>query len=101
MEASDYFPQVRNKRVLIIGDAMVDKYTSGTANRISPDAPVPVLDIEENQMFIGAVGLVVKYVQSLGGVVDLCTVVGPDFEGEFFSRELQNLNIGLKGVCNV
>ena len=70
------FTQVGNKRVLVIGDAAVDKYITGTATRISPDAPVPVLDVEDNALFLGAAGLVVKYVLSLGGMVDFCTVVG-------------------------
>jgi len=80
---------------------VVDKYISGTASRISPDAPVPVLDVEQKDLYVGGIALVVKYILSFGGIAEICTVVGQDFEGEFLLKEFKNLNIGLNGVFKV
>jgi D-beta-D-heptose 7-phosphate kinase/D-beta-D-heptose 1-phosphate adenosyltransferase len=98
---NSYFSELRNKRVFIIGDILVDKYVTGVASRMSPDAPVPILDVQQNELYLGASGMVVKYILAFGGIVDLCTVFGKDFEGDFIFRELQNLNIGLQGICRV
>jgi rfaE bifunctional protein kinase chain/domain len=98
MELGEYFNKVRNKRITIIGDAIVDKYITGTTTRISPDAPVPVLDVEQKDFYKGGIGLVANYVLSFGGIADICTVVGQDFEGDFLFKEFQKLNLGLKGI---
>lgn len=98
MDVGQYFSNVRNKRIMIIGDAVVDKYISGTATRISPDAPVPILDVEQKDLYVGAIGLVANYILSLGGIAEICTVVGQDFEGEFLVKQFQKLNLGLKGI---
>ncbi len=98
MDVGQYFNNVRNKRILIVGDAVVDKYISGTATRISPDAPIPVLDVEQKNLYVGAIGLVANYILTFGGTVDMCTVVGQDFEGDFLVKEFHRLNLGLKGI---
>ncbi len=53
-----------NQKVLIIGEASIDKYILGAANRISPDAPVPNIKIEENLTYIGGIGLALQYIKS-------------------------------------
>ncbi len=83
---------------MIIGDAIVDKYIAGTTTRISPDAPVPVLDVEQKDLYVGAIGLLANYILTFGGIADICTVVGQDFEGDFLVKEFQKLNLGLKGI---
>ncbi len=98
MDVGQYFNNVRNKRIMILGDAVVDKYISGSATRISPDAPVPVLDVDQKDLYVGAIGLVANYILTFGGIAEICTVVGHDFEGEFLVKEFQKLNLGLKGI---
>ena len=98
MDVGQYFNNVRNKRIIILGDAVVDKYISGTATRISPDAPVPVLDVEQKNLYVGAIGLLANYVLAFGGVADICTVVGQDFEGDFLLKEFHRRNFGLNGI---
>lgn len=92
------FSNVRNKKILVIGDAVVDKYISGATTRISPDSPVPVVDVQEKEFYLGGIGLVLKYILSFGADVQICTLVGDDFEGQFFLEEVQELNLGTKGV---
>jgi rfaE bifunctional protein kinase chain/domain len=88
----------KGKNVLIIGEALVDKYISGFADKISPDAPVPVVDVENTQTYLGGIGLVLQFVKSLGGNPKLCTVVGNDFEGQFFYGEIQKLIKDSSGI---
>ncbi len=88
----------KNRKVLIIGEASIDKYIVGSANRISPDAPVPNIKIEENLNYIGGIGLAVQYIKSLGGIPEVCTIVGNDFEGDFFLKKIKALKIDSSGI---
>ncbi|MHA1764474.1 MAG: hypothetical protein ACTSYC_12070, partial [Promethearchaeota archaeon] len=83
----------KDKKILIIGEALLDKYIYGIANKISPDAPVPNIKIEKMDTFLGGIGLVSKFIKSLGGIPIPCTIVGDDFEGTCFLRGLRDLNI--------
>lgn len=87
-----------NKKILIIGEALIDKYIIGYADRISPDAPVPNIKIEENYTYLGGIGLVLKFVKSLGGVPEICTIVGDDYEGNFFLTKIKELGIDTNGI---
>lgn len=88
----------KQKKVLIIGEALVDKYIFGYADRISPDAPVPNVKIERSETYIGAIGLVLQYIKSLGGIPEVFTVIGNDFEGDFFLKYIKELNIDPSGI---
>ncbi|MFW9936251.1 MAG: bifunctional heptose 7-phosphate kinase/heptose 1-phosphate adenyltransferase [Candidatus Thorarchaeota archaeon] len=83
----------KNKRILIIGDALIDRYIIGNADKISPDAPVPNVKIEKSEIYLGAIGLVLQFIKSLGGIPEICAVVGDDYEGEFFIKKVRELNI--------
>ncbi|MFX1383803.1 MAG: bifunctional heptose 7-phosphate kinase/heptose 1-phosphate adenyltransferase [Promethearchaeota archaeon] len=86
------------KKILLIGEASIDKYVVGTANSISPDAPVPNIKIDENLNYIGGIGLSLQYIQSLGGIPEVCTVLGNDYEGNFFLKKIRELNIDPSGI---
>jgi D-beta-D-heptose 7-phosphate kinase/D-beta-D-heptose 1-phosphate adenosyltransferase len=101
MHLSDVVKQFRNKRILVIGDAIIDHYIYGTASRISPDAPVPLLNIHEEQRQIGSLGKVTDYILALGGDVEVISCVGKDFEGQFLLNQLKEQNIGLKGLIEM
>lgn len=88
----------KNRKILIIGEASIDKYIVGSANRISPDAPVPNIKIEEDLSYIGGVGLAIQFIKSLGGIPEVCTIVGNDFEGDFFLKKIKELNIDNSGI---
>jgi D-beta-D-heptose 7-phosphate kinase/D-beta-D-heptose 1-phosphate adenosyltransferase len=66
------------KRLMVIGDLMIDHYVYGTVDRISPEAPVPVLERESESRFLGGAGLVATSIRNLGAEVDVITVVGDD-----------------------
>ncbi|MES3037889.1 MAG: D-glycero-beta-D-manno-heptose-7-phosphate kinase [Bdellovibrionota bacterium] len=85
---------MEGKRVLIIGDVGLDEYITGHVHRISPEAPVPVLDVEGEEERMGLSANVAQNILSLGGVPDLISVVGNDEGAEKLSRLI--LKAGMK-----
>jgi D-beta-D-heptose 7-phosphate kinase / D-beta-D-heptose 1-phosphate adenosyltransferase len=77
-------------RILCLGDVMLDRFTYGTASRISPEAPIPVLSISHQQSMLGGAGNVVRNILSLGGKATLIAVVGDDAEGREVTSLLQS-----------
>lgn len=71
-------PALKGKRILIVGDVGLDEYVMGQVRRISPEAPVPVLEVEEEDMRLGLAANVAQNVASLGGEAILISVVGED-----------------------
>lgn len=83
----------KEKRVMIIGDAMLDAYWMGKVNRISPEAPVPVLEITDKQYKLGGAANVALNIKSLGAVPFLFSIIGNDSAGENLLNLLQNEHI--------
>ncbi len=98
MNLIDEISKWNEKKVLVIGDALIDKYIFGFADKISPDAPVPNVKIETSNIYIGAVGLVLQFIQSLGGIPEVYTIIGNDFEGEFFLKKIKKLKLQSSGI---
>jgi rfaE bifunctional protein kinase chain/domain len=92
------FLSFNDLRVLIIGDVMVDSYILGKVERISPEAPVPVVHIQKREKRLGGAANVALNVQALGAKPLLCTVIGDDLEGNVFIDLLAKKNIGTKGI---
>lgn len=88
----------KNKKVLIIGEALIDKYIFGFADRISPDAPVPNVKVEETQEYLGGIGLTLKFIKNLGGIPKICTIIGNDYEGEFYLKKLKEAEVDPEGI---
>ncbi len=74
----------KGKRIAVIGDIMIDEYIIGKIERISPEAPVPILEIEEEKYVLGGAGNVANNIKSLGGEPILFGVVGDDQRAEKF-----------------
>src|SRR3990167_7899066 len=77
-DGSRYIKEFARKRVLVVGDLMIDEYIDGSADRISPEAPIPVLLQKSVRHCLGGAGNVAANVSALGGVVTLLGVVGKD-----------------------
>ena len=78
-------------RVMVIGDLMLDRYWSGSTTRISPEAPVPVVRVEELQERVGGAANVVLNVTALGGRVVVAGVIGNDEAGDTLESLLQDM----------
>ncbi len=76
-------------RVLIIGDAMLDEYLTGDAERISPEAPVPVVTVESERHLVGGAGNVARNIAALGGSPVLVGIRGDDAPGDDMERCLE------------
>ncbi len=74
----DQIPKLSGKRILLIGDVGLDEYILGDVRRLSPEAPVPVLDVEKEDMRLGLAANVAQNIKSLGGEPVLVSVVGQD-----------------------
>jgi rfaE bifunctional protein kinase chain/domain len=94
----DSFEKFDDLRCLIIGDVMVDSYIWGAVNRISPEAPVPVFEVEKRESRLGGAANVALNVQSLGATPVLCGVVGADSKGQIFNELLKGLNLPTEGI---
>ncbi len=83
---------------MIIGDIIVDAYIWGDVNRISPEAPVPVFEIEAEKTGCGGAANVAQNVASLGGDAILVGVIGKDREGEKLVQMLTEMNLDTTGI---
>jgi D-beta-D-heptose 7-phosphate kinase/D-beta-D-heptose 1-phosphate adenosyltransferase len=68
--------------ILVIGDIMLDKYLFGTANRISPEAPVPIIEVMYEEAMLGGAGNVIKNLVSFGSKCSVISVIGDDEAGQ-------------------
>jgi D-beta-D-heptose 7-phosphate kinase/D-beta-D-heptose 1-phosphate adenosyltransferase len=84
---------VKAPNILVVGDLMVDHYLYGDVDRVSPEAPVQVVDIKSEELLMGGAGNVINNLLGLGARVGVCSVIGDDSGGEFLQRRL-----GEKGV---
>ena len=92
------FDKFSKKTVLIIGDVMLDDYIMGTVSRISPEAPVPVLDIKSRHVCLGGAANVALNVQALGAKAILGSVVGKDKKSIEFLELLKKENLSNEGI---
>jgi rfaE bifunctional protein kinase chain/domain len=79
---------MHGRPVLVLGDVMLDEFIWGRVARISPEAPVPVVEVTHESLHVGGAGNVARNVRALGGAVTLAGIVGRDSAGEKISAEL-------------
>ncbi len=80
----------KKKKVLVLGDLMLDKYIWGNVSRISPEAPVPVVEVHRESSCLGGAGNVAQNLISLGASPLLVGIVGDDQEGRWIRRHVLN-----------
>jgi len=85
-------------RVLVVGDLMVDRYYAGVVRRISPEAPVPVVEVAAETQRFGGAANVAHNLRRLGAAVEVCGVVGADAEGIWLCEHLSRAGIGVAGI---
>lgn len=87
-----------NKRIAVVGDLMVDSYYWGTVSRVSPEAPVPVVDVVSESTRLGGAANVANNIQTLGGEPVLIGLIGDDHPGEMFLNILKDRNLSVDGI---
>jgi D-beta-D-heptose 7-phosphate kinase/D-beta-D-heptose 1-phosphate adenosyltransferase len=87
------FNHIRNIRCLVIGDLMLDEYLWGKAERISPEAPVQVVDVVAEELRLGGAGNVVNNLAALGAQVAVCSAIGEDENGWALLKAFNQQNV--------
>ncbi len=90
--------QFENIPVLIIGDVMIDAYLFGNVERISPEAPVPIVAVNKKESRLGGAANVALNLASLGAKPILCSIIGNDAEGDELIELLNKSNINSAGI---
>ncbi|MCK4234267.1 D-glycero-beta-D-manno-heptose-7-phosphate kinase [candidate division WOR-3 bacterium] len=89
---------IKNKKILVVGDVMLDEYLWGRVERISPEAPVPVVKIEKQSCSLGGAGNVAFNAHSLGAKPLLLGIAGSDAAGETLKSLLKEEGMNDKGI---
>ena len=92
--------KVKGKKVLVVGDLMLDVYLSGQASRISPEAPVPVVTAQKRDLVPGGAANVAANLAELGCDVTVAGFVGKDDEGQFLKSNFEKSNINTDVVID-
>ena len=93
-----YVDGFKKARVLVVGDIILDEYVWGEVSRISPEAPVPVVDVRNETLMLGGAANVVSNMASLGARPFLCGVVGEDAAGRAILGKLEEMGLSPEGV---
>ncbi len=98
MDINQIFDAFNSLRILVIGDVMLDSYVWGKVERISPEAPVPVVNVHRREYRLGGAGNVLLNVQSLGAQAIICTVIGNDGPGDLLEKSLREKGLNCEGL---
>jgi len=98
MDINQIFDAFNTLRVLVIGDVMLDSYVWGKVERISPEAPVPVVNVHHREYRLGGAGNVLLNVQSLGAEAIICSVIGNDNAGNLLEASLVEKGLNCDGL---
>lgn len=98
MNVDDIFEEFTKKRVLVLGDVMIDAYLRGDVTRVSPEAPVPIINLRKSEDRLGGAANVALNLLALGAEPILCAVVGKDVGGIKFIDLLTEKNLQTSGI---
>lgn len=96
--SSNIFNAFNALNVLIVGDVMIDRYFSGSVDRISPEAPVPVVHLQQKENRLGGAANVALNIKALGATPYLCSVIGQDAGAATFMELLPENQLSTKGI---
>jgi D-glycero-beta-D-manno-heptose-7-phosphate kinase len=102
MSNSDFlnnlFLEFEKKNILIIGDIMIDSYLWGKVDRISPEAPVPIVSLKKRENRMGGAANVALNIQNMGANPILCSVIGKDDKSHHFFELMQKQQLDISGI---
>ncbi|MCO4814656.1 MAG: D-glycero-beta-D-manno-heptose-7-phosphate kinase [Flavobacteriales bacterium] len=98
MNVDSIFEQFTQKRILVLGDVMIDAYLRGNVSRISPEAPVPIIELKKKEDRLGGAANVALNLLALGAKPILCAIIGNDDGGKSFLNLLENRNLSSAGI---
>ena len=89
----------KGQEIIVVGDIMLDHFIKGSVSRISPEAPVPVVDVKKEFFVAGGAGNVAVNLAALDAKPVMISVVGPDVGGEMLKDFLRERGVNINGVC--
>ncbi len=95
------FRTFAKKKIVILGDVMIDTYLNGSVSRISPEAPVPIVQFKSREHRLGGAANVALNIKALGAQPFICSVIGKDEEGKLFQRLINDNKLNAWGVLEV
>lgn len=101
IEISEVLQNFSKVKVLVVGDVMLDRYWWGSMTRISPEAPVPIVNLEKESFIVGGAGNVAANIRGLGATPYLVGIIGDDANGEVLLNSLENSNISTKSIIKI
>jgi len=97
-ELEELSTKIAGKRILVVGDIIVDHFVYGSVSRISPEAPVPVVNVNKEEFLLGGGANVLNNIYSLGGEAVLCGIIGADAMGTCLQHLLHDLGASTEGL---
>src|SRR3990172_2188080 len=98
MNYSEIITKFKDKNILVIGDLILDHYVWGKVNRISPEAPVPVVEVTRESFLLGGAANVAHNIVALGGKAAVIGINGRDMTGEVLSDMLVERGVNCDGI---
>src|SRR3954470_9888752 len=98
---TELLDRAQGKRIAVIGDAMLDVYLTGDVERISPEAPVPVVRVRDRKYALGGAANVAQNVVAIGARCDLVAAVGSDSAGRILGETLEQATVGRASLVTV
>ncbi|MEI6747998.1 MAG: bifunctional ADP-heptose synthase [Bacteroidota bacterium] len=98
-EIENLFKAFCKLNVLVVGDVMIDAYLWGKVDRISPEAPVPIVAVNRRESLLGGAANVALNLKALGANPVLCSVIGEDARGNEFVELLKKESLDTSGIC--
>src|SRR5258708_7931440 len=98
MTPEKIFESFNGLKVLIIGDVMLDSYIWGVVERISPEAPVPIINVKKKDFRLGGAANVALNVSSLGAIPILCAFIGDDDDGKKLLQRMDERGMSKEGI---
>lgn len=100
MNISRLFNQFENTKVLVLGDVMIDAYFYGSVSRISPEAPVPIVNLTKKEQRLGGAANVALNLKSLGAEPIICSIKGNDADGQRLKELCTDNGLVVDGLIN-
>ncbi len=100
MNVEAIFSSFSQKRIVVLGDVMIDAYLRGKVTRISPEAPVPIIELSKSEDRLGGAANVALNLLALGATPILCTVIGADEGAKTFDELLKKQGLSSEGIVN-
>ncbi len=89
---------MRGKQIAVVGDLMIDRYYWGAVHRVSPEAPVPVVEVDSESIRLGGAANVANNIASLGAIPLMVGLVGNDHEGQMLADMVKDMGFDQRGI---